>query len=113
MIMSKKSYIVWFNEVGKDDVGLVGGKGANLGVMTEAGFPIPFGFIVTSKAYFEIIKELPRILKERKKENIKGFKEFMKRSNEDPILKGFFIRLIKFLFFPYFVLKNVLKGRES
>src|SRR5579884_4223806 len=48
---------VWFHEVDKEDVGLVGGKGANLGEMTKAGFPVPNGFIVTSRAYFAFIKE--------------------------------------------------------
>src|SRR3989344_4294999 len=52
-----RSLIVWFNEVDKDDVGLVGGKGANLGEMTKAKFPVPPGFIVTAKAYFQFIKE--------------------------------------------------------
>jgi pyruvate,water dikinase len=55
--MVLKKNIVWFEEVGKEDVGLVGGKGANLGEMTNARLPIPYGFIVTSKAYFEFIKE--------------------------------------------------------
>ncbi len=54
--MTKRKSIVWFEEVGKDDVGLVGGKGANLGEMTNADLPIPYGFIVTSNAYFEFIK---------------------------------------------------------
>ncbi|MDP4011411.1 MAG: phosphoenolpyruvate synthase, partial [Candidatus Roizmanbacteria bacterium] len=54
--MTKKQ-IVWFEEVSKEDVGLVGGKGANLGEMTNADFPIPYGFIVTSHAYFQFIKE--------------------------------------------------------
>lgn len=49
--------LVWFKEVGKEDVGLVGGKGANLGEMTQAGFPVPPGFIVTAAAYYEFIKE--------------------------------------------------------
>ncbi len=49
--------IVWFEEVDKKDVGLVGGKGANLGEMTNTRLPIPYGFIVTSRAYFEFIKE--------------------------------------------------------
>ena len=31
--------IVWFNEVTKKDIPLVGGKGANLGEMTNAGIP--------------------------------------------------------------------------
>lgn len=48
--------IVWFVEVNKKDIGLVGGKGANLGELTQAGIPVPPGFIVTSQAYFEFIK---------------------------------------------------------
>jgi len=56
MYMTKKK-IVWFEEVSKEDIGLVGGKGANLGEMTNADFPIPYGFIVTSHAYFQFIKE--------------------------------------------------------
>lgn len=45
--------IVWFKDVGKEDVALVGGKGANLGEMTKVGIPVPPGFIITSKAYFD------------------------------------------------------------
>lgn len=52
-----KINIAWFNQVDKEDIGLVGGKGANLGEMTKAGFPVPNGFIVTSYAYFSFIKE--------------------------------------------------------
>src|SRR3989344_123817 len=48
--------VVWFDQVDKDDIGLVGGKGANLGEMTKAGFPVPGGFIVTSHAFFEFLK---------------------------------------------------------
>jgi len=54
--MAKKN-IVWFEEVDKHDVGLVGGKGANLGEMTGARLPIPYGFIITSYAYFDFIKK--------------------------------------------------------
>ncbi len=53
----QKRKIVWFEEVQKDDVGLVGGKGANLGEMTNAQLPIPYGFVVTSNAYFWFIDE--------------------------------------------------------
>ena len=49
--------IVWFNEVTKDDVALVGGKGANLGEMTRAQMPVPPGFIVTANAYFDFLQE--------------------------------------------------------
>jgi len=49
--------IVWFNEVNKEDVATVGGKGANLGEMTQAGIPVPQGFIVTASAYFGFIEK--------------------------------------------------------
>lgn len=49
--------IVWFREVAKDDVNLVGGKGANLGELTKIGAPVPDGFIVTSQAYLKSIKD--------------------------------------------------------
>lgn len=52
-----KKYLVWFKEVDKDDLALVGGKGANLGEMTKSGFPVPPGFIVTSTAYYYFLAE--------------------------------------------------------
>jgi pyruvate, water dikinase len=53
----KNKYIAWFKEIGKNDIGIVGGKGANLGEMTGAGIPVPYGFVVTANAYFDFIKE--------------------------------------------------------
>jgi len=47
--------VLWFKEVGKKDIGLVGGKGANLGEMVNAKIPVPEGFIVTAGAYFDFI----------------------------------------------------------
>jgi len=49
--------IVWFNEVTKKDVPTVGGKGANLGEMTNANIPVPPGFIVTADAYFDFLEK--------------------------------------------------------
>lgn len=43
--------IRWLEQVGADDVGLVGGKGASLGEMVRAGLPVPPGFCVTVQAY--------------------------------------------------------------
>lgn len=51
-----KPFVVWFKEVGKEDIPLVGGKGANLGEMTRAGFPVPNGFIITAEAYFQFLE---------------------------------------------------------
>jgi len=47
--------IAWFREVRKQHIPIVGGKGANLGEMTNANFPVPQGFIVTSGAYFNYL----------------------------------------------------------
>ncbi len=52
-----KKFVVWFKDVDKDDISIVGGKGANLGEMTKAGFPVPNGFIVTAAAYFHFLDE--------------------------------------------------------
>jgi pyruvate,water dikinase len=48
--------IVDLSEVGLRDVGLVGGKGANLGEMIAAGFPVPPGFVITAEAYLEAME---------------------------------------------------------
>jgi len=49
------NYIRWFNELGIEDVPLVGGKNASLGEMyrelTPQGVQIPNGFSVTAEAY--------------------------------------------------------------
>ncbi|AMQ19164.1 phosphoenolpyruvate synthase [Thermococcus peptonophilus] len=49
--MSEYRFIKWFEELSKEDVPLVGGKGANLGELTRAGIPVPPGFCVTAEAY--------------------------------------------------------------
>ncbi|MFA5309750.1 MAG: phosphoenolpyruvate synthase [Dehalococcoidales bacterium] len=53
----KPKAVVWFKDVTKNDIPLVGGKGANLGEMTNAGIPVPPGFIVTSSAYFDFVEK--------------------------------------------------------
>ena len=45
------TYIFSFPELKKDDIQAAGGKGANLGEMTTAGFPVPAGFVLTTRAY--------------------------------------------------------------
>jgi pyruvate,water dikinase len=49
--------IAWFEEITRNDIGIAGGKGANLGEMVHAQIPVPPGFIVTATAYFEFLKE--------------------------------------------------------
>ncbi len=53
--------IAWFDEVGIEDVGLVGGKNASLGEMyqqlSSAGVRVPNGFATTAEAYREFLRE--------------------------------------------------------
>jgi pyruvate,water dikinase len=42
--------------LGKKDVPLIGGKGANLAEMINAGFPVPEPFFITAEAYDEFLK---------------------------------------------------------
>lgn len=51
----KEKRILWFEELTKNDIPLVGGKNANLGEMTQAKIPVPPGFAITAQAYQEFI----------------------------------------------------------
>jgi len=55
--MDEDRKVVRFEDVGKDDIPIVGGKGANLGEMTKAGIPVPPGFIVTAQSYFSFLEK--------------------------------------------------------
>ena len=48
--------ILGFNEICKEDVIKVGGKGANLGEMLSAGINVPKGFVITADAYKEFLR---------------------------------------------------------
>ncbi|HZZ50078.1 MAG TPA: PEP/pyruvate-binding domain-containing protein [Pseudonocardia sp.] len=50
------SYVLRFDDEDSGRHDLVGGKGANLGLMTRAGFPVPGGFTVTTAAYAEFLR---------------------------------------------------------
>src|SRR5947209_15807018 len=50
--MSRRSSLVLsLDDLSKEEVGIAGGKGANLGEMRKAGFPVPDGFVVTTEAF--------------------------------------------------------------
>ena len=57
MSSKKEKLILWFEELEKEDIPLVGGKNANLGEMTKAGIPVPPGFAITAYAYQKFLKE--------------------------------------------------------
>ena len=44
-------YIRCLDAIHQDDVSSAGGKGANLGALVQAGFPVPAGFVVLTPAY--------------------------------------------------------------
>ncbi|TDF95057.1 phosphoenolpyruvate synthase [Paenibacillus piri] len=50
-------YVLDFSRIDKSSLPLVGGKGANLGEMTQAGFPVPSGFCVTTEAYRDFLEQ--------------------------------------------------------
>ncbi|MGD8565082.1 MAG: phosphoenolpyruvate synthase [Candidatus Bathyarchaeota archaeon] len=52
-----KDLVIWFEELAKTDIPLVGGKNANLGEMINKGVPIPPGFAITAYSYKTFINE--------------------------------------------------------
>ncbi|MBU0536515.1 MAG: hypothetical protein KKE20_06100 [Nanoarchaeota archaeon] len=46
-----------FKDIRKEDIPLVGGKGANLGELASIGLPVPDGFVITARAYDRFITE--------------------------------------------------------
>lgn len=46
-----------FSEISKADAAIAGGKGASLGEMTQAGIPVPPGFVILSSAFEHFLEE--------------------------------------------------------
>lgn len=46
-----EGFVRWLNDLSKNDIAVVGGKGANLGEMYNSGMPVPPAFVVTAQAY--------------------------------------------------------------
>lgn len=50
----------FFDQINKNDVAEVGGKGASLGEMTRVGIPVPPGFVVTTQTFKQFFdSEIP------------------------------------------------------
>ncbi|MDD3111508.1 MAG: phosphoenolpyruvate synthase [Methanofollis liminatans] len=49
--MTEMPNILWLEAISKDDIPLVGGKGASLGEMASVGLPVPKAFVVTAQAF--------------------------------------------------------------
>ncbi len=49
--------VVWFADIGADDVPTAGGKAASLGELVAAGFNVPDGFVVAAETYRDAIEK--------------------------------------------------------
>ncbi len=48
--------VLWLYEIDKDDIPIVGGKGANLGELMRLGIPVPEGFVVDAETFKRFIE---------------------------------------------------------
>jgi pyruvate, water dikinase len=55
--MNEVPNILWLEEVRKEDIVSVGGKGASLGEMASIGLPVPKAFMVTAQAFRRFLVE--------------------------------------------------------
>ncbi|WP_457601007.1 pyruvate, water dikinase [Hydrogenivirga sp.] len=72
--MDKEALVLWLDELTIEDIPVAGGKNASLGEMirnlSPMGINIPYGFVVTSTAYYKFLEF--NNLKEKIKEVLKG-----------------------------------------
>ena len=87
--LKEKSFVLWFEEVGTHDVGLVGGKNSSLGEMiqelTTKGVNVPGGFATTAYAYRYFIESAGLEAKLRKlfaDLNVKNLPNLQKRAKK-------------------------------
>lgn len=86
----EQAFILWFEQVGIEDVGLVGGKNASLGEMiqqlTPKGVNVPTGFAVTAHAFRYFMQKagleqrLRQLLSDLDVENIDNLRERGRRA---------------------------------
>lgn len=82
MIDKSQRFILWFNEIGMQDVPLVGGKSASLGEMIQrAQVPVPGGFATSASAYEYFIE------KAQLKDKISEILSQLKDSNDTQLLQ--------------------------
>lgn len=83
--MKSFKYIKWFNEIDKNDIPIVGGKGANLGELTQKGLDVPPGFCVTAGAYTYFIEKVgltSKIKEKIEKLDVENSMDLQKASSE-------------------------------
>jgi len=91
-MLENKKYVLWFDEIGIEDVPSVGGKNASLGEMyrelTPKGVNIPNGFATTAEAYWHflnsagILNDLKETLEGLDNSNVKDLAARGKKARE-------------------------------
>ncbi len=84
MVDKENAFILWFDQVGIDDVKYVGGKNASLGEMytnlVPKGVNIPNGYCITAKAYHFLLEkagirdQIKQVLGGLKREDVKDLR---------------------------------------
>jgi len=109
----QNTFVLWFDELGIEDVPLVGGKNASLGEMyrnlVPKGVPIPNGFAVTAHAYRHLLKASGAMNK------IKGIMDGLDTHDMDNLMeRGSRIRaLIRNLEIPADLQGAIIQGRSE
>lgn len=110
-------YIFQFGEITRDDVPIVGGKGANLGEMTRAGLPVPPGFCVTADAYREFTKHaqatITQILNETRMDDAEDVETKTARLRETLIAQPMPDGIARQILEAYAELEREIKGNEG
>ncbi len=117
-----EKFILWFDELGIEDVPLVGGKNASLGEMyrllTKKGIRIPNGFAITATAYQYLLKkagvedDIKRVLKGLNVKNISDLAERGRKVREIILKCEFPADLRKDILVAYERLCNFYKKKD-
>jgi pyruvate,water dikinase len=73
-----KVFVKHFTEIDVSEITDVGGKGANLATLVSAGFPVPSGFCVTTRAYQEFLESAglgPQIVARLAETNVENLEQ--------------------------------------
>jgi len=111
--MATDKLVMWLNEVGMEDIELVGGKNASLGEMIKGlssqGIKVPMGFVVTSESYYYFIRH--NNFEEKIREILSGLDP---NNIEDLSKRGLQVReLIKSGKFPEDLKEAIIKAYEE
>ncbi len=107
-------FVLWFDEIGRDDVRLVGGKNASLGEMiSKTKVSVPPGFAITSEAYWYFIKTtgLENVIRNNLRGlNVKNINELKKAGKK---IREAFIRAELPIDLKYYILEYYHKLRAK